>query len=69
MHQFSTIFEANLANIRTTRNIRTIRVIRQKLFDIRASTIPTRIGNPSTKKNAPKLRKGAQGAYVHLLRR
>ena len=36
-----------LVSIRTTRKTRTIRVFRQKVFDIRASTIPTRIGNPN----------------------
>ena len=36
-----------LPSIRTIRNTRTIRVFCQKLFYIRASTIPTRIGNPS----------------------
>ena len=41
-------FSVILASIRTIRNTRTIRVFCQKLFYIRASTIPTRIGNPNS---------------------
>ena len=36
-----------LASIRSIRNTRTIRVFCQKVFYIRASTIPTRTGNPT----------------------
>ena len=36
------------SNVRTIPNTRIIRVFFQKVFYIRASTIPTRIGNPST---------------------
>ena len=35
-----------IATIRTTRNTRSIWVVSQKVFYIRAPTIPTRIGNP-----------------------
>ena len=47
LRQFRVLFWTILASIRNIRNTRTIRVSWQKVFYIRASTIPTRIGSPS----------------------